>query len=149
MSDTAGKPKMRLPRIAFAMAITGLLMLTLTLVALPFAMTDARPGQIAVAGVVVLLCSLTSLLPVWFAIGLQPLAVAQAFMLGMGLRLALTLTGAFLLIKVAALDVYPVTITMGALYVPVMIVEAIMAAGEFRRCFSPTLPGSASTEAVS
>lgn len=149
MSDTAGKPQLRLSRIAGAMAITGLVVLAITLVVLPMVMKDAKTVHVAIAGLVVVACSLTSLLPVRIALGSDPLIMVQAFMLGMGLRLALTLTGAFMLIKLVGMDVYPVTITMGAIYMPVMAVEAIMAAGEFRRCFSPAASGPASTEAVS
>jgi hypothetical protein len=149
MSDTAGKPRIRLARIASAMAITGLLVLALVVVVLPIAMKDIQTGQVMISGLVVLACALTSLIPARLVAGMDVMVVVQAFMLGMGLRLALTLTGAFLLIKFAGMDVYPVTITIGAVYLPVMAVEAAVAAGEFRRCFCPAIAGPVSTEAVS
>jgi hypothetical protein len=149
MSDMSGKPQLRLSRIAGAMVITGLVVLGLVFAVLPLAMKDVKAAQIAAAGLVVMAASLISLLPARFALGSDPIILTQAFMLGMGLRLGLTLTGAFLLIKLAQMDVYPVTITMGAVYMPVMAVEAVMAASEFRRCFSPANNGQASTEAVS
>jgi hypothetical protein len=135
MTQASEKPRLNLTRIAAVMSLVSAGVLLVLVFVLPMVLKSATTGQILAAGAVTYVCAMLGLLVTFAVRDADPIIVLKAHMLGHTLRLFLTLGIGIALIKISGMDTYGVVITMSALYLPVMAVEAAMSAVEFQRCF--------------
>ena len=135
MTQPNEKPKLNITRIAAVMSLIAAVVLLALVFVLPLVLKSAVVSEILAAGAVTYICAMLGILVTFAVRDAEPIIVLKAHMLGHTLRLFLTLGIGIALIKISGMDTYGVVITMSALYLPVMAVEAVMSAAEFQRCF--------------
>lgn len=161
MTQESGKRRLNLAPTAAAMTLLAVVLTAALFFVMPMlgksgSVEESAPAAAVSAGRTVLItsaitwaCAMLGLLVTYAVRNAEPIIVLKAHMLGHTLRLFMTLGLGVALVKVSGMEVFGVVITMSALYLPLMAVEAAMTAAEFRRCFSTAGQPPAASEALS